>query len=174
MKAVSLEDMISGPVRAVIMGQVQAANAAMDYIRTIGFEDDSKGKFTRARTFEFSYVHPVSDPENPGSVINTPVKMTVPALSMFPIPAIKIDEATINFEAEIMDVDDSEKESSRGTKIPPKVIGRFTRKSSSSDESSLKSTLSISIKMKQMDMPEGLAKMFDRLHESVTVEAIGK
>src|SRR6267378_1055344 len=100
LKPLTLEQLISAPLRALVLGQQEATQTTADFLSQLGFE--SAGGKVSARTVEFEYLHPVPDPANPGSTIDTPTRMRVPLLTMLPLPNLRISEANVGFGANVV------------------------------------------------------------------------
>lgn len=112
LQALPLEYMLSGPLVAVIKAQSLAAKTTLDFIQTIGLEDDPNDpNVSRARTAEFSYSQSVPDPANPGGSIYTDAKLAVPLLSIVPIPYIRASDLNVSFEFKIRDVQSAQSKS---------------------------------------------------------------
>ena len=100
-----LEQLIGAPLRSLVLGEGIATQATAEFIAEVGFTPGrARGREPAARMLDFTYVHPVPDPANPGSVIDTPTRVSVPLLSIVPIPNLRIAEATVTFGADIVDM----------------------------------------------------------------------
>jgi Protein of unknown function (DUF2589) len=99
-----LEQLIGAPLRSLVLGQGIAAQATAEFVAEVGFTPSEGTRPPTVRTFDFTYLHPVPDPENPGSVIDTPTQVSVPLLSFVGIPNLRIADATVNFAADVVDV----------------------------------------------------------------------
>jgi uncharacterized protein DUF2589 len=103
LKPITLEQLIGAPLRALVLGQEAATQATADFISRLGFES-ADGKAPSVRTLEFEYLHPVPDPANPGSTIDSPTRLRVPLLTMLPVPNLRISEANIAFGANVVSI----------------------------------------------------------------------
>jgi hypothetical protein len=101
LRPLTLEQLISAPLRALVLAQQAASQTTADFISELGFET-APGKTPSARTLEFEYVHPVPDPANPGSTIDTPTRLRVPLLTLLPLPNLRISEANVGFGANVV------------------------------------------------------------------------
>jgi hypothetical protein len=106
LQALPLEYMLGTPMTAAIKAQALAAQTTVDFIEKIGLEEDPNSPTGELilRTAEFSFIQPVPDPANPGAVIEQEAKLTVPLLSLAPIPFIRISDLNVSFEFKIRDV----------------------------------------------------------------------
>lgn len=104
LQALPLEYMLSSPLTAVIKAQALAAQTTIDFIEKVGLEEDPNTGELSVRAAQFSYDQPVPDPSNPGAVISQPATLTVPLLTLAPIPFIRISDLNVSFEFKIRDV----------------------------------------------------------------------
>jgi Protein of unknown function (DUF2589) len=104
LQALPLEYMLGTPMTAVIKAQALAAQTTINFIEKIGLEEDSITGDLALRTAVFSFIQPVPDPANPGAVIEQEAKLTVPLLSLAPIPFIRVSDLNVSFEFKIRDV----------------------------------------------------------------------
>ena len=118
LQALPLGFMLGAPLKAVIEAQALAAKTTIDFIQNVGLEEDPPGEF-KVRAADFSFVQPVPDPANPGSFLEQESKLTVPILSIVPVPFIRVSDLNVTFEFKIRDVQSaqSKKEISGSTGI---------------------------------------------------------
>jgi hypothetical protein len=107
-----------------------------------------------------------------------PSKLTVPLLAIVPIPYIRISDMTIDFEYKIKDVETAESTSEKNISADAQasgwfykvnVKGSYTNKSVNKRETDRSATLRITVNAVQDQIPEGLGKVLDILHESMKV-----
>ena len=107
-----------------------------------------------------------------------PSKLTVPLLAMVPIPYIRINDMTIDFEFHIKDIDTRESKTEKKLSMKAKVGGWFYKvsiKGSYSNrtvnkrETDRRTTLKITVNAVQDQIPEGLGKILDTLNEAMKV-----
>jgi hypothetical protein len=178
-----LEQLIGAPLRSIVLGQGIAARATAEFVSEVGFAP-VRGREPTARTFDFDYVHPVPDPENPGSVVDTPTRVSVPLLTVVSIPNVRIAEATVSFGADIVDVkavdvkaaevplDRPKATAAAGTTTLPAVtqlIGVYAAPQVEGAPGG--PMLTISIKVVRDDAPAGLKTIVDLLTEGVRSRA---
>lgn len=111
LQALPLEYMLGTPLTAVIKAQALAAQTTVEFIEKVGLEEDAATGELSLRTAEFSFSQPVPDPANPGAVIVQDTKLTVPLLSLAPIPFIRVSDLNVSFEFKIRDVSSSQTKS---------------------------------------------------------------
>ena len=97
LQALPLGYMLGSPLKAVIEAQALAAKTTVDFIQNVGLEDDGAGGL-KVRAADFTFVQPVPDPANPGSFIEQETKLTVPILTIVPVPYIRVSDLNVSFE----------------------------------------------------------------------------
>lgn len=108
LQALPLEYMLGTPLTAVIKAQALAAQTTVAFIEKVGLEENPATGELSVRTAEFSFNQPVPDPANPGAMIVQPTTLTVPILTMAPIPFIRVSDLNVTFEFKIRDVSSSQ------------------------------------------------------------------
>src|SRR5258706_1527551 len=173
LKPLALDQLVGAPLRALVLGDGVATRAAADYVWEVGFETTAERK-TAVREGEFEYIHPVPDPANPGAVIETPTRVRVPLLTLFPVPNLRISEATITFAANVVDV------KSARIKRPPAGLAHAGTTALAVPELSAvyapavaaagqpAPTMSVTIKVVKEANSEGMARGLDLLSDSIT------
>jgi hypothetical protein len=127
LSSIDFESMIGGPLVAVINAQAQAAMSTVNFIKEVGFKkpkteanagDDTTTEEPIYVTFkypkELSPYQPATagDPSATPPVAATPAvpavyetqQLQVPILTLLPIPFIRIEETTVDFNAKINSV----------------------------------------------------------------------
>lgn len=181
-----IELLLAAPLESVVRAQAMAARTTAEFVGEAGFETDKDG-ISRVRMVDFEYIHPRSDPDQPGNRIDTPVRVRVPVLSLLTIPNVTVDEATVEFQLRVVGAQDPEPvkptEGSRPTRttaaatarIPAalplpfqanrvRMLGAVTSPRAAEQSASLK----VIIKMKQAPPPEGLSQILGLLGEATT------
>jgi len=174
LKPLTLEQLISAPLRALVLGQEAAIQATADFISQLGFET-SDGKVPSVRTLEFEYLHPVPDPANPGSTIDTPTRLRVPLLTLLPLPNLRISEANVGFGANVVGM-----KTVRTPKRAVVIDSDLTAQDLASTQlfatyapavaapGGPPPTLTISIKVVREEPAEGLTRVLSVLGDSIT------
>ncbi len=129
LSSIDFESMIGGPLIAVVNAQAQAALSSVNFIKSVGFKAGASGDPEAQDTGEPIYVtfkypkevapyQPAVEAVEASAEGVTPVvaaveakpavpaqiqemKLEVPILTLLPIPFIRIDEATVDFNAKI-------------------------------------------------------------------------
>lgn len=183
--------LIGGPMKAAIEAQALAAKTTVDFIQTVGFEqknddpfstDDNNADVGEVRNVVFSYTQ-VNDKGE-----STAASLTVPILTIIPIPFIRIDEMTIDFMAKI-----NEMQSSSNTATSTRMnnhkyqtkfkfgwggwgaSGGFSASHSSKHSSTASSnskfqtefTMNVHVRAVQDDVPAGLSRMLNILEAAI-------
>jgi len=159
--ALLLEQIVSAPLTAIIQAQKESAIATLQFLLSQMEEREEAGKRKKVPiTLDFNYTQVLQDPDT-GKVEAVPLKMSVPVLTLVPIPYISIEEAEIEFKAKIVA---SKIREEKGLKFVSlyAVYG-------SKGNVELGGELNVKIKAKRVDIPEGVAKMITALSNSIPV-----
>ncbi len=188
--ALPFEHIIGSPLKAAIEAQSLAAKATVDFIQQVGFtavepyteggkvaEIKKKPDFGEVRNIIFKYTATNEDGTQ------RVAELSVPILTIIPIPYLRIDDMTIDFTANITEVMESQKEFTRtsnkdgGVKavvpfwIPARVGFKASvsssRSSSSSSRYKTEYNMNIHLTAVQDDMPAGLSKVLNILESSI-------
>jgi hypothetical protein len=173
--------MIGGPLSACIDAQEQAALSTVNFIDRVGF-----------------------DPKNPGHVVNvdftykregTDVQLSVPLLTIVPIPFISIDTVNISFKAALKSISsedavDVDRQSSYdstnsrylgvGSYLRTAEVQRTVMRGSVSTKKdsvatqnsvySIEANVDINVIARQESMPGGLAKVLEMLNQAISIK----
>lgn len=178
----NFEAMIGGPLSAVVKAQTQAAVTSVDFIKAVGFDYDNTGKMAGPTMVTFKYKKPVEQKAADGS-ITVDVKdfeLTVPILTMLPIPFIRVEETTIDFNAKIVSVEESSSTSSLGLDTELKAKAgwgwgsaslkvNFSYKKSTAESQKIERTYSLAVHVKavQDELPAGTERLLGILENSI-------
>lgn len=177
-----IEYLLAAPLEALVRAQAMAAQTTADFVGQVGFETAEDG-ITRARMVDFEYVHSQADPNQPGNMVDTPVRVRVPVLSLLTVPNVTVEEASIDLQLRIMGQQPpSEQPTTAPTlrnsvKAGAQPIGRAGLLAPSSglrlvgaiappklaDQSA---SLKVAIKLKQAATPTGIQQILDLLGEA--------
>lgn len=183
LSSINFQSMIGGPLTAVIKAQAQSAQTSVDFIKSVGFNPpDAQTDPGKPTMVSFSYDKPIESKDANGQIIVTPTKfnLTVPLLTMLPIPFIRVEETTIDFNAKINSVEESTTSSSSELNASLAAKGGWgpisaelkcsysTKQSSSATEKTERTySLAIHVKAVQSDLPEGTSKLLTILENSI-------
>ena len=181
LSSLNFEAMIGGPLSAVVKAQAQSAVTSVDFIKAVGFTDDN-GKVTPTMiTFEYDKAVETTAADGTVSFEVLPYKLTVPFLTMLPIPFIRIEETTIDFNAKITSVQESSSTSSHGLDVELKAKAgwgwgsaslkvNYSYKKSTSASSKTERTYSMAVHVRavQDELPAGTERLLSILENSIT------
>ncbi len=187
--SLDFESMIGGPLNAVIKAQAQSAITSVDFIKAVGFTTDDAGNVTEPVMISFKYDKPVettttaSDGTTTTTLEYKPYQLTVPILAMLPIPFIRVEEVTIDFNAKITAVQESSATSSHGLDTELKAKAgwgwgsaslkvNYAYKRSTSQSQKIERTYSLAVRVRavQDELPAGTERLLGIL-ENVIKEA---
>jgi len=183
MSKVPLGAIIGGPLTAAVEAQAAAAVACANFIKNVGLTTDANGKVSLSQvTFAFEH-QPAATAGNPQPSVEN-VKVSVPLLSMLPIPFIRIESLTANFKIAISAIDERSETEKKTLDADGKLdasvgfglwkVGASGSISSKKDSTatntskySVEQTMDISLHAVQDDMPVGLARLLDLLKDEI-------
>lgn len=180
--------LIGAPLKAAVEAQALAARTTVEFIEKVGFKetDDDIGSLFNdlsadadsgeIRNVTFSYIKQDEDG------VDTAVELTVPILSIVPIPFLRLEDMTIDFTAKLTDIIESTTKSD--FKFATDAKGKFkawwspvsmevrtamsyqnTRQQSSKFVREY--TMNIKVHAVQDDMPAGLERILDILEQTI-------
>lgn len=144
LNSIPFGNIIGGPLAACVRAQAEAAQTTIDFIR--GFtmtnsELDPEGVEPITVTFTF-----IMNGEK--------TRMTVPLMTIVPIPYMHIDYVNLNFTADITACDDVKMEAKYATE-------GYTRTEDDEQSVSVESKMGINVRASASSMPSGMAKMLE-------------
>ncbi len=159
--ALLLEQIISAPLIAIVHAQKESAVSTLQFLISQMEEREEAGKKKKIPLMlDFSYTQILQDPES-GKIEAVPMKMSIPIVTLVPIPYISIDEAELEFKAKIVT---SKVREDKGLKSVS-LYAIYGAK----EDFDLSGELRVKIKAKRTDIPEGLARMVTALSNSIPV-----
>lgn len=174
--ALPLEQIIGGPLQAVVQGQVLAANATADFIQQVGLLGDSSDQ-QRVRTVDFKFrrTRPSVSGDNQDEIKTEEVTLNVPLLTILPVPFIRIEEAEIDFEAKVSSITTNQTSTAFGVAVGASVFGgklrinvNYSQSAKFSDQVNRAATLGVKVRAVQDETPAGLAKVLEILETAIT------
>lgn len=91
--------LVCQPILEVAKGQAALCEVYLDYLFQLAFEEDDK-KNKKAKCITFTLNRTVI---NNGTPKQVPVQVEAPLLSLVPVPAFTMEEATVRFTMEVKD-----------------------------------------------------------------------
>ncbi|QLH06426.1 DUF2589 domain-containing protein [Nitrosopumilus ureiphilus] len=209
LSSIDFESMLGGPLVAVVKAQAQAAMSSVNFIKEVGFkkkpadQQDSESFETEEPIYvKFKYwketkPYEPAVPANPGdSAASPPIPssplipaspaeyqqhdLEVPILTMLPIPFIRMEETTIDFNAKINSVEyqstdtnfkiNASLEAKAGWlwgSAKLKVSTSYQRKTSQGSEVNRTYSMAVHIKAVQDEMPAGMERILGILEDGI-------
>jgi hypothetical protein len=213
--SIDFESMLGGPLVAVINAQAQAAVSTVNFIKEVGFkrpnaEEPAGGDTSTEDPIYVTFKYPKelspyqpaipADPGDPTAVPPRPARpaqpavpavyedqeLQVPILTMLPIPFIRIDLTTIDFNAKINSVEyrkidtnltiSAELEAKAGWlwgSARLKVNTSYQRTTSQGNTVDRTYSMAVHIKAVQDEMPAGMERMLGILEGAIVSRPAG-
>lgn len=180
-QVMELKQLIAGPLVATIDADSLSARRYLDYLFEIAFEsyDRKTGKTGKLRMLTFTC--------NASEGGNRKQQVSIPMLTLMPLPLLQVKEAEFDFDIKILDaVTEKEEETfslEKGKAIQPGQEGssgfcmraslapkQGEGSSNSSVQQGLSANMKVHVKMQQADMPGGLANLLHLTANNVQLE----
>lgn len=181
--ALPMEQIIGGPMQAVVKAQALAASSTADFVQRIGLEahGTAPNQTFTARTVEFSFDRTRVEADETTSTET--VDVSVPLLTILPIPFIRVEMATIDFEAKVSSqtIDTSSSQFNLGVQAGARVGAlmwganlsintSYESRSSRTDTVNRSATMTVHVKAVQDVMPSGLSRVLGILETAISDE----
>lgn len=183
LQALPFEHLIGSPLRAMVEAQALAAKSTIQFIQQVGFKqgdaaptaDGADIGEVRNVTFQYKRRDDATNQVRDFS-------LTVPILSIVPIPYIRVEEGTIDFTAKIVDVETENVNTSLsagatvagryGNFLSPVKVGfkasfSYNRNTTSTSRFEKEYQMHVTVRAVQDDIPAGLAKVLNMLEASI-------
>lgn len=189
-----LEYLIAAPLEALVRAQALSARTTADFVSEVGFETDEKG-VSHARMVDFEYVTSRTNPENPSEVVDTPVRVRIPVLTLLQVPNVAVEEANLelNLRVSTAPAEGLRPQVASGRTLPAgtteklagerlaafpirlapspvRMVGSVTAPKLAEQTSSMK----VTIKLKQAPTPEGLTQILNLLGDATMARPSGQ
>jgi hypothetical protein len=205
LSTIDFASMLGGPLMAVVNAQAQSAMASVNFIKQVGFKKSTTAQGPDGTSVDepvyVTFKYPkmlapyqpaqIEKKDEKGNVIQsaapaTPAvfevqQLTVPILTMLPIPFIRIEETTIDFNAKINSVETARTDESIGVDATLEAKAGFawasaklkvsaSYKKSTETSSNVERTYSMAVHIKavQDEMPAGMEKLLGILENAIT------
>ncbi len=167
-QVLELQHLIAAPLVATIEADAMSAQKYMDYLIKIAFEgyDAATGDLGKLRMLTFSY----NEQDANGRIYKREV--SVPLLTLLPLPLLHVEEADFDFDIKIIDaltekVEETFSYEKGRTEQSDKPMGMKMRaslaprsgKHEGELQQSLAANMKVKVKMRQSDMPAGLSNL---------------
>lgn len=177
-----LKDLISGPLVATIDADTISTRRYLSYLYELAFEsyDPETGKVGRLRALEFNY-------RTSDSIGVHNQKVSIPLLTLVPLPLLQVKEADFDFDIQIIDAVSADKNATFSLKNPERnassqdategVKLRVSMAASNIEGTSevkqrqgLSANMKVKVKMQQADMPGGLSNLLSLTTNNLQIE----
>ncbi len=194
LSSIDFAAMIGGPLNAVVEAQAKSAMTTVDFIKQVGFEKDTVSGTVpnqtttpgKAKTVVFAY-----DKANPNfdasattgdaSKAVLTYKLEVPTLAITPIPYLRVEDVTIQFNAKISSAtyERNSTGESYGGSVSAKanwgwgsarLSAYYSKRKTTNSGNQVNRTYSLDIKVHavQDEIPAGLDRVLNILEDSIT------
>lgn len=168
--ALPMDQMIAGPLKAMISAQTQAAKSYADFLMQVCIQNG------KAVAVQFDYDETLVDESGVSKGVMQKT-MRIPLLAAIVHPIIAIEEGTIDFEMEITQSEKSASSTEAGGEVQAKlgwgpvsvsITGRVSHKSEQTRSTDTRAKYSIHTQVKRQSPPEALMRVIDFLTEAAT------
>lgn len=162
-------NLIGGPLNAIVEAQAKSAISTANFVKEVGF--DKEGKVVNA---DFTYNRKNDD----GS--DQEFTLTLPFITMLPVPYITIKNAVVEFNAKITSTTESNSSSNFKQQVDASAGGGFwfasakvtsktsyQRTSASSDKEERTFDMHVRVEACNQDMPAGTERILTLLENSI-------
>lgn len=185
--------LIGQPLKAAIEAQALAARTTIEFIEKVGFipQDNAQAMLFRDEAIDadagtvrnVTFRYSKRDENN----IRSDHTLSVPILSIVPIPVLRIDEVTIDFTAKLTDTVESTAKTDFSLQADAngnfkswwspvslefRTSVKYDQSNTSAARYSRDYTMSIHVRAVQDDMPAGLSRILDILESSIREEKV--
>lgn len=195
LRQIPFDHLIGAPMKAAVEAQALAAQSTVEFIQKVGF------KSTDFEPSDLLFEDPSADADagelrnvtfgyqkKDENGVDSNFELTVPLLSVVPIPYLRIDEMTIDFSAKLTDA--IQRNTSSSFNLSSTVSGKFSSfwspvklefrttatyntKTSTAAASKREYRMDIHVRAVQDEMPSGLSKVLDILEDAIKDEKSG-
>lgn len=170
---------IGGPMQAAIKAQHDASMSQVNFIKEVGFVGTGPTAELRYVDFQYKKSVPSSVPGNE-TLVDSTVTLKVPLLSMLTIPALRIDELTIDFNAKLNSVETqsvnsefagSASVSGKFWKVKFNASASYKKTNSSTSTTEKTYTLGVHVRAVNDELPAGLSRILDMLEDAIVASS---
>ena len=181
-QVMELQQLIAGPLVSTIEADALSTKRYLDILQAIAFEDEVKDGKTvgrKLRTLSFSYTETNADGHRQKVV-------SIPLLTLVPLPLLQIQEADFDYDINILDAVSSSVDESfnygkgrieqGGKTVKPMRLRAAlattggSGNTSGQTEQKLSANMKVHVKMRQTDVPAGLANMLRLTASNILIE----
>lgn len=176
-RAIQFGELVGAQVTALIEAELEASEESWRFIEQVGFERTEKGEL-RLKTVTFDMIRRDVDDE-----LRTH-RITIPVLTLVPLPLLAIEEATVDFDMQVEDVittdaakpADGDRPVKPGSTLSQQLLGRTTRSKlvarlartpkaaggsggGAAPTGSAEADMKVTVKLAQSDLPLGIERL---------------
>jgi hypothetical protein len=140
LQSIPFENLIGGPLTACVKAQEMAADATWRYIKEVGFVPSHNEKSQEAIIISFLFQQD-----------NRVKKLSMPLLTLVPVPYISIDTIDLTFQADMSASSSGELRAKYSNNKDSKIESKYN----------IQNVADINIRATSCHMPAGIAKMLD-------------
>lgn len=170
MSSLDFANLIGGPLNAVVEAQAKSAISTTNFIKEVAFNEENE-----VVNVDFKY----NKKNENGS--DQQFTLTVPFLTMLPVPYISVREAKIDFNAKITSINESSTESNFSQQVDASIGGRYwfvsakvnsktsyQKQTSTSEKAERTFDMRVSVTAGNQEMPAGTERILTLLEEVIT------
>lgn len=181
---------IGGPLQAAVDAQHAASMSQVSFIQEVGFKNVGtvQAPDYELRYVDFKYTKKVPNPTYDPAATSGPnslpfneaeVLISVPFLTMLTIPALRIEEVNIDFNAKLTSTETrnvssefagSAEISAKFWKVNFKASASYKRTSSSGTSTERTYTLGVRVRAVNDELPAGLDRILTMLEDSIAAQ----
>jgi hypothetical protein len=167
--SLDFSNLIGGPLNAIVEAQAKSAITTANFIKEVGF--DKNGKVVNV---DFTY----NRKNDNGS--DQEFTLTMPFITMLPVPYITINNALVEFNAKITSTTESSSASNFSQQVDASAGGKYwfasaqistktayQRTTSSTDKEERTFDMHVRVEAKNCDMPAGTERILTLLENSI-------
>lgn len=156
--------LVCTPIIEVAKGQAELCRVYLDYVFKLAYKDGKQDG--EANVIKFKLNRPVIDGE--GNISQQEIEVSAPLISLVPVPAFTMDEATVQFTMEVKEqvVDTSSKDTSTSSQFGAsfwgfnaQLSGSVTTSASNTRSTDQSAKYNIYARASQQPPAEGMAKL---------------
>jgi hypothetical protein len=166
--SVPIETLICSPILAVAKGQQALIEIYLDTVNKLAFKANDEGKLTdETNILNMNVTRSTVD--QTGAVIPKKFTIEAPLIAMVPVPALTMDEITVDFEMEVSAHEETQEDSSSEGSFEAKysapfgfsgsVSGKVSSDSQHKRSTDSSATYTIHARAVQQPPSEGMAKL---------------
>ena len=176
-KGLPIGELIANPLISAAQAQGKLAGVTEQFIAEVGLEKSKDGKSLKARTVEFGYDVPITNPKT-GEVSVETRTLNVPLLAIVNTPSLSVKNVTIAFDMTVKS--STEHKATTAAKVSPKasysawwspvkcsMTASVSNKSENTRKTDNSARYTVHCEARDDGAPEGLMKVLDILQDAM-------